>query len=103
MPEPLQARNLDGYTLFNQLDDGDPVTVRVRGKEYTLQFDGDRFGGSNCLKVRNGTGAERTYGWGWESNLVFRAIEEMETGWQTPQRYQYKPLGSNGPQEDTYL
>jgi hypothetical protein len=94
--------NLDGYTLFNQLDDGDPVTVRVQGKVYTLQFEGDRFGGENCLKVRNRDGAERTYGWGWESNLVFRALEEMEEGWQVPQRYRYHPIGTSDTQTDNH-
>ena len=87
----ISASELDGYTLFERLDDGDPVEVRVKGKVYRLQFEGSRYGGDNKLVVTCGT-ETRWYGRGWESVQVFEAIEEMERGWEQPQTHRFKAM-----------
>lgn len=85
--------HLDGYELFRQLDDGGPVQVEVNGAAYRMQFEGDRYGGDNHLVVST-SGKSRRYGRGWESSLVFQALEEMQRGWQQPQTYRFKPMDS---------
>jgi hypothetical protein len=85
-------KNQDGYNLFEHLDAGDPVEVTVKGTWYRLQFQGDRYGGSNLLHVLNDDGKQRRYGWGWESRLVFQALEEMQKGWDFPRMYKYRPM-----------
>jgi hypothetical protein len=89
----IYPAHLDGYELFSQLDDGGPVQVEVNGVAYRMQFEGDRYGGDNHLVV-SASGKSRRYGRGWESTLVFQALEEMQRGWQQPQIYRYKPMDS---------
>jgi len=84
--------NQDGYQLFERLDAGDPVVITVKGVRYCLQFKGERYGGNNLLLVTDPDGKQRKYGWGWESRLVFKALEEMQRGWDCPQTYRYRPM-----------
>jgi len=44
------------------------------------------------LLVTNEDGKKRKYGWGWESWMVFEALEEMQQGWAHPQMYKYRPM-----------
>jgi hypothetical protein len=44
------------------------------------------------LLVTDENGKKRKYGWGWESGLVFEALEEMQIGWDRPRTYQYRPM-----------
>ncbi len=94
----IYPAHLDGYELFRQLNDGGPVQVEVNGVAYRMQFEGDRYGGDNCLVV-SASGKARRYGRGWESTLVFQALEEMQRGWQQPQMYRYKPMATVGEVE----
>jgi hypothetical protein len=84
--------NQDGYKLFERLDAGNPVEITVKGTRFKLQFQGDRYGGNNMLLVTDENGKKRKYGWGWESGLVFEALEEMQIGWDRPRTYQYRPM-----------
>lgn len=88
----LYPSNYDGYKLFERLDSGDQVEITVKGTRYRLQFQGDRYGGNNLLHVSNDDGNQREYGWGWESRLVFQALEEMQKGWDFPRMYKYRPM-----------
>lgn len=92
----IYPAHLDGYGLYDQLDTGDPVNVTVRGVTYRMQFQGVRFGGMNWLEVMSQDGEERKYGRGWESVQVFEALEEMQKGWATPQRYKYRQMDRSG-------
>ena len=84
--------NQDGYKLFEWLDAGDPIEITVKATRYNLHFQGDRFGGNNLLLVTNEDGKQRKYGWGWESRLVFEALEEMQQGWNYSKMYKYRPM-----------
>ena len=88
----IYPANQDGYQLFEQLNAGDPVEVTVEGVRYRMQFKGERFGGCNYLVVSVEGQTRRKYGWGWESSLVFQALEEMKRGWEHPQMYKYRPM-----------
>ena len=88
----IYPANIDGYELFERLDSGDPVEVTVKGVRYLMQFKGERFGGNNYLIVSTDDRTRRKYGWGWESQVVFGALAEMEKGWEIPQRYKYRPM-----------
>ena len=88
----IYPENQDGYQLFERLDAGDPVQITVQSTRFNLQFHGDRFGGNNLLLVTNENGKQRKYGWGWESGVVFQALEEIQKGWEIPQRYKYRPM-----------
>jgi len=91
----IYPEHLDGYSLYERLDGGEPVEVRVKGATYRMQFEGKRYGGENRLTVTTGNEA-RWYGRGWESVQVFEALEEMQAGWQKPQSYRYKPMDAVG-------
>jgi hypothetical protein len=95
----IYPAHLDGYQLFGKLNDGDPVQVEVNGVAYRMQFEGDRYGGDNCLVVVSTDGASRLYGRGWDSMLVFQALEEMQRGWHQPQMYRYKSMENVGEVE----
>ena len=97
------AKQIDGYQLFRKLDSGEPITLSVNGQTYVLQFQGERFGGNNLLVVSAEDGRERRYGWGWESRLVFQALEELQGGWDSPQKYRYHPLGTSCTREHAYV
>ena len=90
----LYPANYDGYQLFEALEDGRPIEVSIQGARYRLQFEGDRYGGTNLLLVTNEGGKQRRYGWGWESRLVFQALEEMQRGWEYQQTYRYRSLNN---------
>jgi hypothetical protein len=88
----IYPANQDGYKLFERLDAGDPVEITVKGVRYRMQFKGERFGGCNYLVVSVEGQTQRKYGWGWESGVVFQALEEIQKGWEIPQRYKYRPM-----------
>ena len=88
----IYPENQDCYQLFEHLAAGEPVEITVMNTRYKLQFQGDRYGGNNLLLVKSGDGKQRKYGWGWESGLVFQALEEMQRGWDRSQMYQYRPM-----------
>jgi len=83
-----------GNTLIpiDRLDSGYPIEVTIKDTRYNLKFQGERFGGNNLLLVTNEDGKKRKRGWGWESWLVFKALEEMQQGWAHPQMYKYRPM-----------
>lgn len=84
----------DGYQLYELLKDGAETTISHKGETYTLRFIGDKTGSDNYLSVRDGRGQERRFGWGWGSEQVFRALEHLERGWDTPQVPRYRPYNS---------
>jgi len=81
----------DGYKLFELLDDGEAHTITHNGETYTFQFMGERIGDENYLSVLNGRGQEKRFGWGWGSEQVWRALDHLKKGWDTPQVPRYKP------------
>ena len=81
--------NLDGYQLYEQLKNGEPVVLAHRDTEYRLQFVGTPVGSRNYLLVTDGTTSNK-YGWGWSCEQVWRALQHLEQGWTTPQRPPYR-------------
>lgn len=89
----MSAMTPDGYELYEQLKDGEPARVVGTESTYRLQFKGKPYGGENWLEVADNAGTVRKYGYGWNSELVFKALEEIEKSWQVPQTQAYRPMG----------
>lgn len=81
----------DDYLLFRLLDDGEAHTITYGGKAYTFQFMGERIGSENYLSVKAGNGEEKRFGWGWSGEQVWRALDHLKRGWDTPQVPRYRP------------
>jgi hypothetical protein len=81
--------NLDGYELYEQLKNGEPVVVAHRNTEYRWQFVGEPVGSDNYLLVTDGNKSNR-YGWGWGSEQVWQAIAHLKRGWDKKQAPPYR-------------
>lgn len=77
----------DGYSLYSQLQYGEPHTLRYGNQSFTLQFEGETVGHSSCLVVTDGSGSKRCYSPGFDHPAVFNALEEIELGWAVPQTH----------------
>jgi len=80
----------DDYLLFHLLDDGEAHTITYSGKTYTFQFMGERIGSENYLSVKASSGEEKRFGWGWGYEEVWRALDHLKKGWDTPQVPRYE-------------
>lgn len=89
----------DGYQLYDLLKDGKEATINHQGNTYTLRFVGQPTGSENYLLVKDRRGQEKRFGWGWSSEQVWRALEHLERGWDTPQRPPYRPYNAAAEQE----
>jgi hypothetical protein len=84
---------LDGYHLYNLLRHGEAITLTYEEETYTLQFIGESTGANNYLLVTKGT-EEKRFGWGWNVEQCFHLINQLERGWNTPQRPPYRKYNS---------
>ena len=80
------------YSLYSKLQASGHVVVAKNGLKYSLAYHGDGFGGENYLVVASELGAKRKYGWGCYPDQILQALEEMDAGWDQPQRYRYRSL-----------
>ena len=90
--------NLDGYELYEQLKNGEPVVVAHRNTDYRWQFVGKPVGSDNYLLVTDGKKSNR-YGWGWGSEQVWRALDHLKAGWNTRQVPAYRPYDAKAEEE----
>jgi hypothetical protein len=90
--------NLDGYELYEQLKNGEPVVLAHKETQYRLQFVGKPVGSDNYLLVTDGNKSNR-YGWGWGSEQVWRALEHLKAGWNTRQVPVYRPYDAKAEEE----
>ena len=90
--------NLDGYQLYEQLKNGEPVVLAHSGTEYRLQFVGKPVGTNNYLLVTDGKKSNK-YGWGWGSEHVWRALDHLKAGWNTRQVPAYHPYNDSAEEE----
>ena len=90
--------NLDGYELYEQLKNGEPVVLAHKETQYRLQFVGKPVGSDNYLLVTDGNKSKR-YGWGWGSEQVWRALEHLKAGWNTRQVPVYRPYDAKAEEE----
>lgn len=82
--------DLDGYRLYGQLKHGDPALIKHKGSLYRLQFVGEPVGTNNYLLLTSDT-VRKHYGWGWGTEQVWRAVEHLAAGLNTPQVPRYRP------------
>jgi hypothetical protein len=90
--------NLDGYELYEQLKNGEPVVLAHKETQYRLQFVGEPVGSDNYLLVSDGTNSNK-YGWGWGSEQVWRALGHLKAGWNTRQVPAYRPYNAKTEEE----
>ena len=89
----------DGYQLFELLKNGDEATISHRGNSYKLRFIGRPVGSDNYLSVTDRRGQEKRFGWGWDSEQVWRALAHLEAGWETKQTPPYRLYNEKGEVE----
>lgn len=82
---------IDGYTLYNQLAAGEAYTADIESETYRFQFKGTRYGSNNWLEVTAKNGETKKWGWGWNSEVCWRCLNDLEEGWDAQQKRPYKP------------
>ena len=92
--------DLDGYRLYEQLKHGNPVLIQHQGTQYKLQFIGGPLGANNYLLLTSDK-VWKQYGWGWGSEQVWRAIENLAAGLHTPQVPRYRPYNERADAENS--
>lgn len=70
----------EGYHLFEVLDDGERHSIEFLGQTYRMQFKGVRHGSQNHLEVTLPDGKVGKWGWGWESALCFKVLDNLREG-----------------------
>jgi hypothetical protein len=84
---------IDGYSLYDQVANGDPSIVAINGATYRFQLKGTRHGSNNWLEVTADNGETERWGWGWNSEVCWHCLSDLERGWDSPRKHPYRPYG----------
>ena len=77
-----------GYVLYDLLADGSEQKVLYRDEQYSMQFRGMQYGANNWLRVEGPDGKAKKWGWGWNSDVCYKCLDDMRGGWnKTDGRY----------------
>ena len=76
---------VDGYSLYRLLAGGQSRRVEVKGATYHCQFEGEKTGVGNWLRVTDMTGDSIRLSPGWSTEACWNALTTIERGrWQSP-------------------
>jgi hypothetical protein len=82
---------IDGYGLYELINDGQEHTAKVAGVTYRFAFRGQRYGSNNWLEVTGPNGTVKKWGWGWNSEVCWKCLDDLANGWEGPHRHKYRP------------
>jgi hypothetical protein len=90
----------DGYELYRLFSDGEAHDLELKGSRYRFLFRGHRTGANNWLEATAEDGESKQWGWGWNSEVCWNCLGDLEQGWGAPRKHPYKPYGNYGYDDD---
>jgi len=95
-----RAAVIDGYKLYDLIANGSEQAITIGEDTYQFQFKGMRCGSSNWLEVNAESGESQKWGWGWNSEICWHCLSDLEQGWKAPRKHPYKPYGEHSYDDD---